>query len=377
MINKILLLIVFVLVSNSLYSHDNHPKAPAKKMKYLSETDSLLHEGVRKVDEKKYFESLDFFDRAHALDTSRWEILYEKALAYYQMQKFDTVITMLEPLQYRSDLSDNFYRVLGSSYDIQKEYDKAKAVYDTALSRFPNSGKIYMEYGIHYLENKQYPDAVARWQKGLEVEPDYENNYYLLTKYLFHTGEYGWTIMFGEVFMNISTNTERLEDISMFIDNSITTAAFFPEDSTNTVIKFTKINILSKNLKQREDLPFELAYQIFMKEACENLLPKIQDSLTIDLIYQIRKKFIELWFKENFNIKYPNPLFDLHYKMLLSGHFDTYNYWLFNTPRKQDAQQWFAKNQQKLQKFGEWMVANGLKMSKANYFNQDRYIKKY
>ncbi|MFC2130763.1 tetratricopeptide repeat protein [Bacteroidota bacterium] len=374
MISKLVIIFTLLIFSQALY---------AQKTPYKTPLDSLLLEGIEKINIGEFEEAIKLLDEAIVLDSTKWEIHYEKALAYYQIKEFDSVIIILEPFQSRNDLTDNYYQILGSSYDIIKEYDKAQAVYDTALSKFPNSGKIYMEYGIHHIENEKSLAAVAYWQKGIEVEPDYEYNYYWLSKYQSYLAEYAWTIMYGEVFLNLSNSTYRLEDISYIINDSFTAAFYSPVDSINTTIKFTTINIISKNLREREDLPFEVAYQIVMREAADSIsptnlgLPKNKTELTIDKIYQIRKKFIEIWYNDKWNKRYSNPLFDLHKKMIKSGHFEAYNYWIFNASRKKESNNWLKDKQQKLEDFGNWMVKNSLKIHKGNYFTKSKYSDRY
>jgi tetratricopeptide (TPR) repeat protein len=324
---------------------------------------------------KKYDDAIKLLDEAILLDNSRWEIHYEKALAYYQMNKFDSVISILIPFIDREDLNDNYYQILGSSLDVQKEYDSALVVYQMGLKKFPNSGKILMELGIHNIETENPVEALAAWEIGVKVEPAYDLNYYMLSKYYFHTGELFWTIMYGELFLNLSSTTGRLNDISNFINNAYSAGFYKLREDSTTGIEFTKINILSKNLKERDDLPFELAYQIMMKEASEGLLPKEKNALSIDVIHKIRTKFIEIWYKDKWNEKYSNALFDLHRKMVLAGHFETYNYWVFNAARKVEAEKWLKNNPEKLNLFGDYMIKNQLKLHKGNYINRAKYIR--
>ena len=326
---------------------------------------------------KKYDDAIKLLDEAILLDNSRWEIHYEKALAYYQMNKFDSVISILIPFIDREDLNDNYYQILGSSLDVQKEHDSALVVYQMGLKKFPNSGKILMELGIHNIETENPVEALAAWEIGIKVEPDYDLNYYMLSKYYYHTGELFWTIMYGELFLNLSSTTGRLNDISNFINNAYYAGFYKLQEDSTTTIEFTKINILSKNLKERDDLPFELAFQIMMKEASEGLLPKEKSELSIDVIHKIRTKFIEIWYKDKWNEKYSNALFDLHRKMIVAGHFETYNYWVFNAARKIEAEKWLKQNPEKLEQFGEYMIRNQLKLHKGNYINRAKYIRNY
>lgn len=230
-----------------------------------------------------------------------------------------------------------------------------------------------MEMGIHFVEEMNGLQATAYWHKGIDVEPTYENNYYWLSRFVFYNYEFVWTIMYGELFMNLSDAPLRLDDISTFIDDAFTEGFYSKVDSLTTQIQFTRINIKAKNLKEREDLPFEMAYQIVMKEAADTLLPKKKENLTIKEIYKIRKAFVEIWYRDGWNKRYSNPLFDLQKKMIDNDIFETYHYWLLNSVRKIESENWLKKNKQKLEAFGNFMVKNRLKINKGNYFSKEKY----
>jgi Tfp pilus assembly protein PilF len=385
---KIFVIVIVLVFAISLYSQNTNKQNPrtdnqqidtTKKVKskpkfvYKSAYDSLLLEGIKKINEQKLNDAVNLLNQAIAIDPTKWEVHYEKALAYYQAKEFDSTIAILEPFKDSEEVNDNFYQILGGSYDIKKEPDKALEIYQKGLKRFPNSGKLYMEMGIHYVEEMNGLQAVAYWHKGVDVEPTYENNYYWLARYLFFNYEFVWTIMYGELFMNLSDAPLRLDDISTFINDAFTEGFYSKVDSLTTQIQFTRINIKAKNLKEREDLPFELAYQIVMKEAADSLLPKKKENLTIQDIYKIRKSFIDIWYRDNWNKRYSNPLFDLQKKMIDNNIFETYHYWLLNSVRKMESERWLRDNKKKLEDFGNFMVKNKLKINKGNYFSRDKY----
>jgi tetratricopeptide (TPR) repeat protein len=365
---KIIVILGIVLFSMNLNS---------QPVKYQSALDSLTLEGVRAINKGEFKRAIGLLDEAIEIDSSKWEIHYEKALAYYQIKEFDSVISILEPFIDNPNINDNFYQVLCSSYDIKKEYEKSKVLYDTALKKFPNSGKLYMEYAIHNFENENNLMAMALWQRGIEVDPGYENNYYWLSKYLYFTGEYAWTIMYGEVFMNMSHSALRLDDMSTYINEAYLSGLYHEVDSNTTDVQFTNIKIISKNLYERDNLPFEVGFDLVMKQAVEDLLPAEKSDIKIDDLYKIRKHFIEIWYKDKWNKKFSNPLLDHHKKMIEEGHFEAYNYWLFNSVRKKESEEWVKENKKKLEDFGSFMVKNQLRINKGNYFTQEKYVREY
>lgn len=346
-------------------------------MQYRSELDSLVLEGVRLINSNKLEEAISLFNKALAINDTLWHIHYEKALAYYQMKQFDSVIKILKPFLNRPDLNSQFYEILGASYDIKNNLEQAENIYDRGLEKFPNAANLYMQYGMHFIQLEEFVRAMAMWEKGVEVDPMYENNYFMLSKYYFHTGEYVWTNLYGEIFLNLSDKAGLLEDISKFIYRAYNNGCYNQIDSLTIETSFTKTRIQSKNLKGRNDLPFEVAYDLVMNEAVKGIIPKDKTELTIDQLYKIRKNFIEIWYKEGWNKRFSNALFDLHKKLIKNGHFEAYNYWVFNAACKVEANNWLKNNKEKLETMGNFMVKNKFKLNKANYINRPKFTRSY
>ncbi|MFH1050784.1 MAG: hypothetical protein V1779_07620 [bacterium] len=377
MAKKILVVIIMIISAFTLNSQNTQKDGQKPKVIYKTAYDSLLLEGVKAINERKLDLAVKLLNEAIAIEPTKWEVYYEKALAYYQAKEFDSTIAILEPFIDSKEVNNHFYQILGSSYDIKQNYEKAEEIYTKGLERFPNAGNIYMEVGIHFFELKEPMKSVYNWHKGVDVQPEFENNYYWLARYLFYNYEYVWAIMYGELFMNLSDAPMRLDDISNYIDGAFGYSFYHQVDSVTTDIKFTGIIIKAKNLKEREDLPFELAYQIVMKEAADTLLPKKKIDLKIEDIFKIRMAFIDIWYRDGWNKRYSNPLFDLHKKLIENNHFETYTYWLFNSVRKEEAKAWLQDNNDKLQDFGNFMVKNKLKINKGNYFSKEKYSRGY
>ncbi len=382
MLKGLTVLSIFIIFSNIMLYAQNTPitskiEKKTTNIKYRSQIDSLVLEGVHLINNNKLDEAIEVFNKALSINDTLWHIHYEKALAYYQKKEFDSVIKILKPFIYRDDLTSQFYEILGASYDIKGFTENAEKIYDLGLKKYPNAANIYMQYGLHYIQLEEFVTALAMWEKGVEVDPMYENNYFMLSKYNFHTGEYIWTILYGEIFLNLSDKAGLLEDISKFIYRAYNSGCYNPIDSNNYETSFTKIKIKSKNLSERQDLPFEVAFDLVINKAVKGILPEQKEELTIDQLYKIRKNFIEIWYKEKWNNRFSNKLFDLQKKLIQKGHFEAYNYWVFNAAKKFEANDWLKIHKEKLESMGNFMAKNPFKLNKANYISRPKFSKSY
>ncbi len=335
--------------------------------------DSLAIIGVKLVDKGKYREALQYYNRALEIDSTYEPYIYEKAFTYYKLMNYDSVVVMLEPLVQRQGATTNTFQILGISYEILKKNVKARETFLNGIRTYPKAANLYMEMGIFELGQDSTMMAQYYWEKGISVNPNYSINYYHLARYFSKTTQFFWSLTYAEIFMNLSENTTMLNNLSKLMDEMYKRSFYSELDSVTTKIRFTDFEILGKNLKAREDLPLPFAYQLIMREAAKDLLPKDKSKFTIDVIYKIRKKFIEIWYKENWNKRYSLVLFDLQRDLIKAGHFETYIYWLLNASRQIEAKKWIMNNKGKLSTFGKWMVKHRLKFNRANFISRNRF----
>jgi hypothetical protein len=59
---------------------------------------------------------------------------------------------------------------------------------------------------------------------------------------------------------------------------------------------------------------------------------------------RIRRNFVSNYFDKEFNLKYPNILFDFQKTLIDSGHLQAYNYWLLSSGDPDNFAAWKDKN---------------------------------
>ncbi len=173
-------------------------------------------------------------------------------------------------------------------------------MYKLGLIKFPNSGVLYSDLADLYVLDKKLPEALKNWKKGIEVDPNYPNNYYYAATYYSATANYFWTVIYGEIFVNLESYTVRTSEVK-------------------SVILDAYKKILYLGIKGSND---------FEKEVI-NLLGSSTESLTAYRLSAIRTKFILNWFHNKLNDKFSFRLFDQQRFLIQEGMFDAYNQWLF------------------------------------------------
>ncbi|MDQ6756312.1 MAG: hypothetical protein M3004_05190 [Bacteroidota bacterium] len=236
------------------------------------------------------------------------EISKDLALDYYFDKDYTRALEIIKPLLDRTDVDDQTYQVAGNIYKGLEQYKEGEAMYKKGLKRFPKSGPLYNEYG-ELLNSRENPAAINLWEKGIEMDPIYSGNYYNAAKYYYFTPDKVWSIIYGEIFLNIETLSGRTAEIKTLLLDSY--KKLFAED----VLK----DIDGKN-------KFEKAFLQTMNKQTA----LAADGINAESLTMIRTRFNLDWY-ENYASSFPFKLFDYQQQLLREGIFAAYNQWIFGT----------------------------------------------
>ncbi|HEX4850177.1 MAG TPA: tetratricopeptide repeat protein, partial [Puia sp.] len=263
-----------------------------------------------------YSNAIVVLTRASQQDPRDLEIQKDLAFAYYLQKNYSKSLEIAKPLIERKDADEQCFQILGLSYKAIEERKECEKMYKQGIKKFPNSGVLYNEYG-EMLWTKQDYDAIKLWEKGIEVDPNYSSNYYNACKYYYFTYDKVWSLVYGEIFVNLESYSKRTPEIKNIL-----------------VEGYKKLFSDTKNKSQNPKNNFVQAYLAVMSDQSSAVaLGVTPESLTI-----LRSRFILEWF-EKYAGKLPFRLFEYHRQLMKEGMFDAYNQWLFGPAQNLTAYQ--------------------------------------
>ena len=354
---KLYLVFLLCLISNFCYSQTNADKSIEKY------TTAILLE-----DRGNYKEALALLLEAEKLDNKNIDITYEKAYCYYIQGDYKNAIAILEKIINNAKATEQFYQLLGNSYDNEFNHKKALAIYKRGIEKFPNSGKLYSETGILYLGQKEYSKALNFFEKGIQVAPYYASNYYNAAKLFCASDNKIWGVLYGEIFMNIERGSKRTLEMSKLLFETYKQGFIFKPNNI-IAVNFTQEE-LKDNLKNDSDLPFTYGNQLekILQSSANGI-----DALNIATLNSIRKnvlnKYVEMYTK-----KYPNILFDYQQQMNTAKIFEAYNYWLFNQGNESEMKTWADAHKEEFALFLTWFKKYPLEISDNSHFHRTDYL---
>lgn len=349
------------------------------------ESDSALArqkaiEAVKLMDNGEPEKSLPLLEEATRLDRKNIDYSYEMAYAHYQMKAYDKSVDILKKLARRDDADGKVYQLLGNSYDMLGQKDKAIDTYDKGLKMFPAVGNLYLERAIMELKENQYDKGLVYLERGIAAAPMYPSNYYWAAKLFFNSDEEVWGMIYGEIFLNLERNTRRTSEISKLLYLTYKSEIKFNGDSAT--VSFSKNNVINiaydpktgatglEEQLQKLRLPYGgMIYE-------PNLLMSVMQEKIINLssLNNIRSRFVDLY-EQKFRsmAKAPIVLFDYQQAVKKAGFMEPYNYWILGYGQEQDFSDWRIANEDLFKRFLEWQRDHRLAINEETLFYRARY----
>lgn len=364
---KLLFFIVSLLVVNATFAQSDADKKKAYE---------LGMEAIRLMDQdQKYEEAIEVLEKAQKLDPENIDYPYEIAYALYSMKEYKKTIKAISKLLNHKDVTPRHYQLLGNSHDILGDSEKAMETYKKGLKKFPKSGELYLELGVVEYLGENYNQAIDYWEKGVEVAPLFPSNYYWLGKIFAGSSEKIWSVMYGEIFMNLERNSRRTVEMSKILYNVYNESIHIKSDTEGSV-DFSSTMTMNASSDGEIKIPFQMTYGINMNLSMGLHLvngKEDQEDLSLSYLNKLRKTFIENWYQNEQHKDYPNILFEYQRKLIEAGHFETYNYWFLMQGRSDEFDDWYKENEDAFNNFAEWFKENWIPLSEENYFSRNKY----
>ena len=197
--NILFLLLLLILSYSTLYS---------QQVKELQETARTF------MQQGDFSNAILVLQKAMHSEPSNIEITKDLALNYHFQKDNTRAMETIRPLLDRDDADEQCFQIAGNIYKQQENTKDCEKLYKKGIKKFPESGPLYNDYGELLWAQKNY-DAIRQWEKGIEKDPSYSRNYYNACEYYYFTTDRVWSIIYGEIFLNMEpfgTNAPEIKN---------------------------------------------------------------------------------------------------------------------------------------------------------------------
>lgn len=344
---KYLLFVFFTAFYTVSFSQD--PQDPAA----LQETaKSFMRQG-------DYPNAVLVLSRALELKPNDLQLSKDLLFANYLNRDFAKALEVGKPLVNRPDADAQSFQMLGLVYKAIAEEKEAEKLYKLGLKKFPQEGVFYGELG-ELVAGKDPQEAIGLWQKGIEVDPNYSGNYYGAAKHYANSGETVWSILYGEMFLNMESFTGRSTEVkNLLLDQykKFYLLGYNKQDKKEVESK--------KGKKGKETVAFiDAVAEVLDKQKSEVALGVTPESLTA-----LRARFILDWYN-TYGDNYPFRLFEHQKQLLQEGIFEAYNFWVFGPAANLATyQNWQQYHKDDLNEFMTFIRSKVFKIPQGQHYH--------
>ena len=314
-----------------------------------SEDAEKLHENAKAfMRQGDYANASLILTRAISLAPNNIEIAKDLAYDYYLQKENEKALETIKPLLEKDNADDQTYQIGGTIYRALGQDKDAEKLYKKAIKDYPHSGQLYNDYG-EMLWSKQDYNAIKQWEKGVQQDPSYGSNYYNACKYYFLTADKIWSIIYGEIFINIESFTSRTAEIKNILLDGYKKL-------------FADADLLS-NIKDKNK--FEVAFLTTMNKQNSVVI----NGLNAETLTMIRTRFILDW-NQGYSKKISFALFDKQEQYLEEGLFSAYNQWIFGAAQNlSNYQSWIGTHAEEYAAFNKFQQGRIFKIPEGQYYH--------
>lgn len=306
---------------------------------------------------KTFMRSGDFdnavivLSRAIQQDKNNLELQKDLAMSYYLKRDYTRALERVKVLVDRDDADVVCFQLAGNVYKALEEVKECDKMYKKGLKKFPKSGPLYSEYGELLFAAKDY-SAINQWEKGIQVDPSYSGNYYNAALYYYYTKDKVWSLVYGEIYVNMESLSERAIAMKALLLKAYKEKLFAEAD------------LMKGEEKNKSEFAKAFLQTMGKQSSVAN------KGISAETLTMIRTRFILDWY-QNHAAKFPHRLFDYQQQLLKSGMFEAYNQWLFGASENLAAYDaWSKTHADQYEAFNQFQRNRIFKIPAGQYYGE-------
>lgn len=143
----------------------------------------IIDEGVGFHDKGEFKKAIELYKQVNRNDTNYVRALYELGLSYAADSQYNKAIAAYQEGLYSSDDRErepDFYNSYGSLLDNMNQQERAIAVLDSGIAKYPAYSSLYLNKGITLLRMGKLDEAEVLFKNLLLMDPYSYSSHYLL-----------------------------------------------------------------------------------------------------------------------------------------------------------------------------------------------------
>jgi tetratricopeptide (TPR) repeat protein len=273
----------------------------------IDDADALARQGIAAIDAGRFDEAVAIFDRLLARDPANLGYAYEKAFAFYLKGDHAAAIRLLEPLR-EGESHPRVFQLLGNAYDVTGDPERAVAVYQEGIRRFPSVGFLHYDLGVCLSASQGAAAALAAFLAGLRADPTYAKNHAMVAR-LYAEREPVLAVVHAESLLALAPDHELAAEMSQLL-----------------VRMYTRM--IAESRAHEIHLDQDDAFVVLFRTTLLALL--VIDERPADSIADVvalRHEMLQQWVTAEETHEVP-AIIGWQARVAAAGHFEAYSHWL-------------------------------------------------
>lgn len=309
----------------------------------------LILEGVALHDEGKFQAAISKYKEALRINKNSSTARYEMALSYSNLGDWPNATKNLDKvIQLNDDNLEQAYVLLGSIKDYQGKPKEAIRLYETGLSKFPNSNLLHFNLGVTAFQQRMYAKSQEHAIAAILAKPDHGSSHILLSGSSKAMGQRPQAMLASYFFLLTEPEGKRAEAQYKELLGLIN------QGTANTANTTSDIQINMSGLEDEAFGPANL--MVGMMAATRNLEENQQMddaayfALTTEKFFSILGES-----REGQNGIWWDLYLDLFSEITAAGHLEAYCYFISQSQDDPKIAGWISANEKKMKAFQSWL----------------------
>jgi tetratricopeptide (TPR) repeat protein len=274
-------------------------------------------------------------------------IAKDLAFTYYSSRDNAHALETINMVLDNDAADDQAYQIAGLIYKQGNLVKDAEKLYKKGIKKFSGSGPLYNDLGELLWAQKNL-EAIKYWEKGIEMDPSYSKNYYNAAKYYFFTTDKVWSLLYGEIFINMEPNSPNAPEIKQVLVDGYKKLFSDPNMEAPAKEKNNFVKLYLKSMAEQSSLA--------------------ATGINAETLSMIRARFILDWFSNK--DAPPFKLFSLQQQFLREGLFEAYNQWLFGSSQNLTGfQSWITTHHEEYTAFLNFQKGRIFKIPEGEFYH--------
>ena len=322
-------------------------------------SDELIERAVALMDNGAVGTAISVLNGVLEKDSTNMVARYELGYAHYINDNMPRAIEEFSKIVGKWNYNEQVYGMLGNSYDMNGQPEKAGEVYKKGLEKFPRSAMLLNELSVLALKDEDYNKSLDYCLQGIKANPQYSPCYFRAASLFLQSDYPAWGMVYGEMYMAMERqNGERIKEMSRLMMDACKRCIKIESDSAK--VGFANDTIyLSENFTPDEVSAalrrFDLAgYELGMAEAVNAAKITVVDG---ESMCRVRKAFVDKIVADSVFTEKPNPYVKHLLAVRASGYEDAYNHFVTMGYDAPALSKWANSHPFEWNRFADWLNA--------------------